>query len=250
MSLGASTAAFWLAWTLGGSSLFVGYAITGALQSFQLGLIVVVAMVVGGSLLLHRHLQQRQEGLTQENAQLKAAVQGLAEAFEGIDVGAPIEADRVLQGSKAHHAELADFLARSRGTVTILCNAVNEYGLSNSVKRRFREALNRDVTLRIGWGYQTNAEARSPEPELNSAERWLYVIESEFPGRVVLARFRNHQKLLLSDDEMILGSHNWLSNSSSPNEELSAVVTAVALLEQVRRAVDPIFAAPTTWMFA
>lgn len=58
-------------WTLGLSSWFVGYAISGGLQNFQFALIVAVTLMALGAVLIYAHNAQQREVLEKNNAVLR-----------------------------------------------------------------------------------------------------------------------------------------------------------------------------------
>lgn len=141
----------------------------------------------------------------------------------------------------AHREELIRQLRRSRRRLIILSGWVSEYAFDTELKREFQRALKRGVEIRIGWGCQTNKEAACDIWKPNEAETWLRELERKFKGRLMTHRFRNHAKLLVCDDEAILGSHNWLSNVSSPNEELSLATNDPQVIEELLSKIAPRF---------
>jgi transposase len=81
------------------------------------------------------------------------------------------------------------------------------------------DAINRDVTIYIGYGFQ-NFEGKHDESQAaQKAIADLGKLETvarrqSLAGGVVLRKFPNHEKILVIDDaEVICGGHNWLSNT-------------------------------------
>ena len=82
IQLGTATAGFSMFWTLGLSSWFVGYAISGGLQNFQFALIVAVTLMALGAVLIYAHNAQQREvlesGVDEEPAERMSTPEAIA----------------------------------------------------------------------------------------------------------------------------------------------------------------------------
>lgn len=223
LAIGLGTAIVWLAWTLGLSVLFVGYTLSGGLQSFQLWLILVVAVVASALATKYHWAHAKQLELEQANRALEKSLSELTCDIEGLRLSVP-KPSRVVRGPSAHRNELLAQVAASKNRLIILSGWVREFGLDSRLRHELEEATKRGVRVFVGWGYQTaNDKNQSSDP----GEVWLRAKASTSPYHWRIAYFRNHSKAVIRDNEIaIIGSFNWLSNSGgSPNDDLSIVVS-------------------------
>lgn len=88
-----------------------------------------------------------------------------------------------------------------------------------------RAALVRGVRVDIGFGYQNSRGVHKTLRGYETAISFLAELSRQFPGQLRIAKFPNHQKILIKDSEYVVcGSHNWLSNKKGENREHSYVI--------------------------
>jgi uncharacterized membrane protein len=123
---GLGTAKVWLAWTLGLSVLFVGYTLSGGLQSFQLWLILVVAVVASALATKYHWTQAKQRELEQANRALEQCLSELTSDIEGLRLRVP-KPSRIVRGPSAHRSELLAQVSASRNQLITRCVGASFY---------------------------------------------------------------------------------------------------------------------------
>jgi hypothetical protein len=220
--IGLGVVLFWLVWTLGLSALFVGYSLRGPMAKFQLSLIIVLG--VSGFALIYsfRRWQQRNKSLFEENQILRNAIYEIQANFDTPKFGENLKPSCVISGTKAHRKELLRQLRKANSRILILSGWVTHYGFDGTVRETLEKAIKRNAKVHIGWGYKLKASQN--RSEFTDAERSLVEFAKKHRNSVYLAHFDNHSKLLVADSTCLIGSFNWLSNVSSKNDELSAII--------------------------
>jgi phosphatidylserine/phosphatidylglycerophosphate/cardiolipin synthase-like enzyme len=222
---GFAVTAFWFLWTLGLSSIFIGYALTGPLAIFQT-IVIVVAFVIS--------YQQLQVGRKHE----KAIEELKSDLLRSDNDRLRAEADKIAAGrvdvleTPAKHRDFfLTTLRNAKESVIILSGWATDYAVDEEFRKISRRALQRGVQFFIGYGYQKKGEKKQEKDYERRAREVLeelqnWCSEEKLAGRISVFPFPNHAKILIKDDEYaVSGGFNWLSNKgTSPNKERSYVI--------------------------
>jgi len=126
----------------------------------------------------------------------------------------------VIDGSE-HFKVLIRAFAEAKNTICILSGWIGSPLLDAEIQMQFRAAVNRGVRIFLGFGWESSS-GHEMSPTAKSA---LNFVRSFGSRRIMVAQFANHEKVLVVDDAYcIIGSNNWLSNSTFRNSERSVLV--------------------------
>jgi phosphatidylserine/phosphatidylglycerophosphate/cardiolipin synthase-like enzyme len=233
---GASIALFWLAWTLGLSTLVVGYALTGPLFVVQLLVIAIAFFYCRKYLDSLESKGDSIEGLEKEGEMLRNQVRGLLKEYQ---VTNRIHVTKVLRTPSEHRQQFLECLMDAQSRIIILSGWATDYAIDWEVRNLLKMALDRGVSVYIGYGYTKSGEKR-PEKSYEAKAReslenlQMLCASKKTNGSIEVRYFPNHAKLLLCDSNYaIFGSFNWLSNKGrSQNEEISVAVEDGALINR------------------
>ena len=173
------------------------------------------------------------EGLIAKLSQeLSVREQGLLEAV-------PRQELRLLINQEEHKAAFYAAIAKAKETLCITSGWVNDRVVTPPLLGALRKALRRGVHVFIVFGYKSKHEEAVLKPDARRAVESLHKLAQEAArwnrGRLLIAHRPVHAKVVVCDLEAaIIGSNNWLSNSSFVNEERSVVVTDSAFATKMR----------------
>ena len=224
---GLTTVGFWLAWTLGLSSLVVGYTITGPLFIVQLGIIIVVlylSLKIRKNKFLIDRLKKDLKRL--DNANLDSSIHNISNTEI-----------KVLDTPKRHRKVLLETLDKAKKTIVIFSGWLTDYSVNEEFRDKLKKCLERDVDIIIAWGYKKSGSVGSEnknkaEKSMRDLQEWTSIKKTK--GILETFYFPNHSKILICDTNYaIMGSFNWLSNSGgSENEERSWIVYNKQFIEK------------------
>lgn len=142
----------------------------------------------------------------------------------------------VIDGSE-HFNVLKRAFAEAKNTVCILSGWIGSPLLNAEIQQLLRVAVKRGVRIFLGFGYEYNA-SHEISPSAKSA---LSFVRSLGSSQVMVAQFANHEKVLVVDDAYcIIGSNNWLSNSTFRNSERSVLVRIPSFASEEAKRVEAI----------
>jgi len=243
--VGFSVAGFWILWTLGFSTLFVGYALNGFLFLFQLLLIIIIFIYSYNSFFKEEKYKEKIIDKEVEIEKLKKDLtridnQRLAEMLNKI---APKNIKTIETGTD-HRDILLNTLNKAQEKIIILSGWSTSYSIDNDFRYFLRSALKRGVNVYIGFGYQKKNEVKVKGQKELEAEKTLldlqdWSAEVKTTGKLFVREYPNHAKFLSCDYKYtVCGSFNWLSNREfATNEERSYKVSFESF---VRNEVDEI----------
>jgi hypothetical protein len=130
-------------------------------------------------------------------------------------------------------------LAQSQQRLILVCPWLTNYAIDNDVQNLIISALDRGVSIDIGWGHlsdvKNNIVPLSKEILLNSKARkwggysavnWVYDLQTEYPDLLTLKILGTHEKFLVCDREFaMLGSHNYMTSHTSSSEREVGIKT-------------------------
>lgn len=142
----------------------------------------------------------------------------------------------VIDGSE-HFNALMCALTEAKSTVCILSGWIGSPLLNAEIQQLLRAAVKRGVRIFIGFGWESSS-GHEISPTAKSALSFVRSLDS---SQIMIARFANHEKVLVVDDEYcIIGSNNWLSNSTFRNSERSILVRIPSFASEEAKRVEAI----------
>lgn len=128
-----------------------------------------------------------------------------------------------------HYSLLLSSIQESKHTLCILSGWIGAPLLEHPVQDALRSALARGVNVYIGYGWESMSGSHELSDIAKRAKKSLESLQEHarrrLPGHLYLSQFPNHEKELVVDDEyVVIGSHNWLSNKTFRNTERSVVI--------------------------
>lgn len=142
----------------------------------------------------------------------------------------------VIAGSE-HFDRLKRAIAEAKTSVCILSGWIGSPMLDAEIQRLLRAAVKRGVRIFLGFGWESSS-GHEMTPTAKSALSFLGSLDRT---RVMVAQFANHEKVLVVDDSYcIIGSNNWLSNSSFRNSERSVLVRIPSFASEEAKRVEGI----------
>ncbi|PFO12692.1 hypothetical protein COJ70_24290 [Priestia megaterium] len=156
----------------------------------------------------------------------------------------------IIRGAKEHYEFLIQSLNTAKKSITIVSPWITNYVIDEKFINLIQETLKRGVKVRIIFGYnKTNYTLKEIDK----------IVKSDYPGhknpdkveesiqkiRILLAsqliyKPPMHTKLVLIDDEvLVIGSHNWLSNrgsSENAKEEISCIISNPNYIKYIKEA--------------
>lgn len=163
-----------------------------------------------------------------EIAKLKEAMEGYSTDFRTRVEKANEEGHVKPLRDKDHYSFLLDTIKGANDSVLVLSGWIS----SSVVDRRFiselEKAVERGVHTYFGFGFEDSSGSHNMSRKAQQAVAALSKLRDRTRtarGSITIGRFNNHQKLLIRDrQQVVCGSHNWLSNRMFRNKERSFIV--------------------------
>ena len=216
---GLAVGGFWLAWTLGLSAVFVGYALGGELLFVQLGVIIVVFYLSFKMWKNKNLINDLKNNLDKiDNQNFSSKINNISN-----------KQIKVLSTPKEHRKFLLKTLNQANKTIVIFSGWLTDYSVNDEFRSKIKSCLGRGVDIIIAWGYKKSGSISSEqknagEKSIRDLQEWTSLNKTK--GTLETFYFPNHSKILICDTQYaVMGSFNWLSNSGgSTNEERSWIV--------------------------
>jgi phosphatidylserine/phosphatidylglycerophosphate/cardiolipin synthase-like enzyme len=216
---GLAVGGFWLAWTLGLSAVFVGYALGGELRFVQLGVIIVVFYLSFKMWKNKNLINDLKNNLDKiDNQNFSSKINNISN-----------KQIKVLSTPKEHRKFLLKTLNQANKTIVIFSGWLTDYSVNDEFRTKIKSCLDRGVDIIIAWGYKKSGSISSEqknagEKSIRDLQEWTSLNKTK--GTLETFYFPNHSKILICDTQYaVMGSFNWLSNSGgSTNEERSWIV--------------------------
>ena len=216
---GLAVGGFWLAWTLGLSVVFVGYALSGELKFVQLAVTIVV-FYLSYKMWKNKNLinDLKKDLKNIDNKVLSSKIDNISN-----------KEIKVITTPKDHRKLLLQTLDKANKTIVIFSGWLTDYSINDEFRSKIKNCLDRGVDIIIAWGYKKSGSISSEqknagEKSIRDLQEWTSLNKTK--GTLETFYFPNHSKILICDTQYaVMGSFNWLSNSGgSTNEERSWVV--------------------------
>lgn len=148
---------------------------------------------------------------------------------------------------KEHYELLLQALQLAKKSIVIVSPWMHYTVLDEQFQKFIQEALKRNVKVRIGFGYIKTKYSLSDIDNIVKVDNAKYAHKEETAASITSLHqiLKNdlyyvppiHSKILLIDDEyLFLGSHNWLSNRGKRNrDEVSCLLTGKHSIEYVEK---------------
>ena len=216
---GLAVGGFWLAWTLGLSAVFVGYALGGELLFVQLGVIIIVFYLSFKMWKNKNLINDLKNNLDKiDNQNFSSKINNISN-----------KQIKVLSTPKEHRKFLLKSLNQANKTIVIFSGWLTDYSVNDEFRTKIKSCLDRGVDIIIAWGYKKSGSISSEqknagEKSIRDLQEWTSLNKTK--GTLETFYFPNHSKILICDTQYaVMGSFNWLSNSGgSTNEERSWIV--------------------------
>ena len=216
---GLAVGGFWLAWTLGLSAVFVGYALGGELLFVQLGVIIIVFYLSFKMWKNKNLINDLKNNLDKiDNQNFSSKINNISN-----------KQIKVLSTPKEHRKFLLKTLNQANKTIVIFSGWLTDYSVNDEFRTKIKSCLDRGVDIIIAWGYKKSGSISSEqknagEKSIRDLQEWTSLNKTK--GTLETFYFPNHSKILICDTQYaVMGSFNWLSNSGgSTNEERSWIV--------------------------
>lgn len=122
-----------------------------------------------------------------------------------------------------------DALAHSQERLILVCPWLTDYAVNQEVWELIKAALDRGVSIEIGWGHLKdvkNDRAKLSKEQLLRSSNWaynavpeLYKLQLKYPNLLELKILGTHEKFLVCDRQFaMLGSHNYLTSDTKSSE--------------------------------
>jgi phosphatidylserine/phosphatidylglycerophosphate/cardiolipin synthase-like enzyme len=133
---------------------------------------------------------------------------------------------------KEHLAELYHSVKSAKTSLCILSGWLSVYIIDDKLLKAFSDACQRGVEIYIGYGWEDSKGRHSDSFSTQEAVKRLADCQSKSGKKLHLAKFANHEKILVKDNEYVVcGSNNWLSNRKFRNSERSLKIFSRELAE-------------------
>jgi uncharacterized protein YjbI with pentapeptide repeats len=115
-------------------------------------------------------------------------------------------------------AVLLEALEQAQGRLIIVCPWLNRNSIDADLMQKFRDCLNRNCRIEIGWGHLSDRNRIGISWRYNALPD-LRQMEQDYPGFFSLKLLGTHEKFLVCDSTFaMLGSHNLLTSSAQSAE--------------------------------
>ena len=224
---------FWISWTLGISVYFGKVKIRdfSELWFFQLAEAVLTFTICYG-------IVNWLDGKDKKIQQQKNIIENFISDKNRIDnkeVSDYVQANKkvnlkILNNLSQHRQIFFNTLGQATSSICILSGTATSYVINEDFKISLTEALKRGVNIYLGYGYRSSHHnEQKKEYELNAENDLRKLVqqakEHKLKGKIYLAEYKNHSKILICDDEYVVcGSFNWLSNAAGQNIERSYII--------------------------
>ncbi len=111
-------------------------------------------------------------------------------------------------------AVLIEALLKAQNRLIIACPWLSRNSIDADLMQKFRDCLNRNCRIDIGWGYLSGRD-KTGKGLGNKALQDLRKLEQDYPKQFKLKLMGTHEKFLVCDSSFsMLGSHNMLSSNA------------------------------------
>jgi predicted MPP superfamily phosphohydrolase len=138
---------------------------------------------------------------------------------------------------KEHYEYLLSSLAKSTTDIIILSGWISDYVIDERFIKILKNKMKEGLNIFIGYGYRDKDNNHLNNTHTDNAlnnlrQLWIEAKKSQFKGNIYVSNFPNHQKILIHNNVIVVGSANWLSNKSYTNEEYSVIINSNILVEK------------------
>jgi hypothetical protein len=169
-------------------------------------------------------------GNRQEINELKAALSTYPASMQNRveDHARGCTIDKII--GKAHKRELSSAAKEASRELVILSGWLTSSVVNDLFVRTLEDAMSRGVKIYIGYGWEDWNGSHSESASSADAIFRLNALKKKNPNAIHIAKFANHQKILIKDNDYIIcGSNNWLSNNAFRNSEISMKIYSPSL---------------------
>ncbi len=122
-------------------------------------------------------------------------------------------------------AVLMSALLKAHKRLIIVCPWLNRNSIDANLIQKFRDCLNRNCRVEIGWGHLSDRNRIGKGWRYNALKD-LRQLEQDYPEQFRLKLVGTHEKFLVCDSTFaMLGSHNFLTSSAQSGERETGIRT-------------------------
>ena len=154
----------------------------------------------------------------------------------------PLERTFTLAG-KEHLSYMNDHIGKATDVIVILSGWVSDRVVDDELVALLDHRLRAGCEVYIGYGYEDSQGRHNQSQGATRALRRLTGLQQSHKETLHIAKFATHEKMLVTDDSVVYGSNNWLSNSAFHNAERSLAVVNRQLAHRERTRVQQLIGA-------
>jgi uncharacterized protein YjbI with pentapeptide repeats len=157
--------------------------------------------------IIHRRRRRRSSSLARPQEQIQQQ-----------HTQAPSSEYQLVFDRAGSRAVLLEALEQAQERLIIVCPWLNRNSIDNELIQKFRDCLNRNCRIFIGWGHLSDRTRIGIGWRYNALPD-LRQLERDYPGFFSLKLLGTHEKFLVCDSTFaMLGSHNMLTSSVQSTE--------------------------------
>ena len=154
----------------------------------------------------------------------------------------PRERTRVVVG-REHLRHMNKHIREATDAIVILSGWVSDGVIDDKFLALLDQRLRAGCDVYIGYGYEDSQGRHNQSHAGARALRKLAGLQQSHKETLRILQFATHEKMLVTDDTVVYGSNNWLSNSAFRNAERSLAVVNPHLAQRERTRVQQLFGA-------
>ncbi len=195
----------WTAWTL--------------IRLFSPLLIAVQLASVWGTWAVLRHVYKQNHEISERDKIIKNMTSKIHADVQNM----PPEQWHIVRDHE-HLDFLRKRISGATEEIVVLSGWISDWIVDNNFVDVLDQKLRAGCKVFLGYGYEYQQKHNITESAHRALKRLQKLKESY--GNFHLAEFPTHEKILIVDDVIVLGSNNWLTNAGSHNSESSIAITS------------------------
>lgn len=211
--------------------LCAGWTVFTLSMLFYAPLIVIQLISIWGSWFVIRHIDNQSRSISKRDE----IIRNLPAEMRSAVKNTPPARERVIEG-REHLDFMNDEIGKAAGVIVILSGWISDRVVNDKFAGLLDRKLRDGCQIYIGYGWEDSEGRHTESAPAKRALQKLGRLKKSHRENLHVAKYATHEKTLIIDDTVVLGSNNWLSNSAFKNSERSLAVTKgeLALQEQER----------------
>jgi sugar-specific transcriptional regulator TrmB len=177
---------------------------------------------------LEKHVEEIENNLNQIKAQVENdyynKLQTIANQLEYLSANNDYTYE-LIRGRRESREVLFEALDYAEHELIIVCPWLG-YGFNNNVIKRCEKLLDIGITIKIGWGKNTDIDSNKLNDGYNINSNEIDDLRSRTSGKLYSKLLGTHEKFLVCDRKFaMLGSHNFLTSTNQERERELGIKT-------------------------